>query len=560
MMMAAAAAMLLPEIVEAQRPATAIGPRRTGPATHAPGRFIVTLREGVDPAAVATEHGVRPDHVYRTVFRGFGGAVNELAIGKLRNDPRVVRVEPDAIMSALQSATQSWGLDRIDQRALPLDNLYTRRYTGRGVTVYIVDTGIRYDHTEFGGRAVAGYDAFSGDGNDCQGHGTHVAGMAAGRTYGVANEASLVSVRVLDCNGSGLTSGVIAGLDWIAANRRTPAVVNMSLGGPVVQALDDAVVRLTSSGTLVVAAAGNEGVDACTGSPARVPSALTVGASDNADRRADFSSWGSCVDLFAPGVSVPGPYARSSTDLVLMSGTSTAAPHVAGAAALLLQHYPSLPAHAVHDSIRAYATKGVITNAQTTSNHLLYALEAIHGAVAPSPEPAPAPTPANVAPAASFTVSCSGLACTFTDRSTDADGQVVAWLWSFGTGATSTAKNPSYSFPAAGTYTVTLKATDDDGASGSSSGTVTISAPTSPTITISLSASRTSSSLTTDIRWTNAPGTYVDLYRNGVKFKTTANDGHFRDVVSISGSGSITYRVCKQGGTSNCSALATLKY
>jgi subtilisin family serine protease len=558
-MLIAAASMILPGITEAQRPTSTIGPHGSRGA-YAPGRYIVTLRDGVDPAAVATEHGVKPDHVYRNLFRGFGASVADLARNKLQNDPRVLRIEPDAVVTVFQTATQSWGLDRIDQRALPLDNLYTRRYTGRGVTVYIVDTGIRYDHTEFGGRAVAGYDAFGGNGNDCQGHGTHVAGMAAGASFGVANEASLVSVRVLDCNGSGLTSGVIAGLDWIAANRRTPAVVNMSLGGPVVQALDDAVVRLTSSGTLVVAAAGNDSTDACLGSPARVPDALTVGASDKTDRRAGFSCWGSCVDLFAPGVMVPGPYASSSTALVYMSGTSTASPHVAGAVALLLQHYPSIGARAAHDSIRAYATKGVITDAKSANNHLLYSLEAAQGAISPSPDPTPPPTAPNVAPAASFTISCTGLTCTFTDRSTDADGSVVGWNWAFGTGATATTQNPTYTYPAAGTYTVTLKATDDKGATGTSSGSFTLSAPTAPTITISLSASRTSTSLTTDIRWTKAPGTYVDLYRNGVKFKTTANDGHYRDVIAISGSGTVTYRVCQQGGTSNCSAIASLRY
>lgn len=555
----AAASMMLPAITDAQRPTTTIEPRGRGVSQFAQGRFIVTLRDGVDPIAVSTEHGIRPDHIYRTVFTGFGAAVSDIARTRLQSDPRVVRIEQDAIVTAYQTTAQSWGLDRIDQRSLPLDNLYTRRYNGSGVTIYIVDTGIRYDHTEFGGRAIGGYDAFGGDGSDCQGHGTHVAGMAAGANYGVASGASLVSVRVLDCNGSGYTSGVIAGLDWIAANKRTPAVVNMSLGGPVVQALDDAVLRLISGGTLVVAAAGNDNTDACLSSPSRVAQALTVGASDNTDQRGGFSNWGACVDMFAPGVMVPGPYFRSSTDLVYMSGTSTASPHVAGAVALLLQHYPSLGARQAADSMRAYATKGVVVDSKSTNNHLLYSLEGAQGTTTPTPT-------VNMPPSSSFTVSCSDLACTFTDRSADADGSVVGWNWAFGTGATSTAHNPSYTYPAAGSYTVTLKVTDDKGAVGTSSGTFTVSAPattpppTTSTITIALSSSRSSKNLTTDIRWSGASGASVDLYRNGAKLSTTPNDGHFRDVVRVKGSGTITYRVCQAGSTTICSATASAAY
>jgi subtilisin family serine protease len=562
----AAAMAMMPALADAQRPTTTIGPMGRDGAQRgkAAGRFIVTLREGVDPAAVAAEVGAQPDHVYRNALRGFGGTVSEIALGRLRKDPRVLRIEEDAPVTAYQTSTPSWGLDRIDQRSLPLNGQTTRTYTGSGVTIYIVDSGIRYDHVEFGGRASGGYDAFGGDGGDCNGHGTHVAGMAAGSTYGVANAARLVSVRVLDCNGSGLSSGVIAGLDWIAANRRLPAVVNVSLGGPAVQALDDAVARLTASGALVVAAAGNEATDACLGSPARVPSALTVGASDNADRRGSFSNYGTCVDLFAPGVTVPGPYHTSSTALVYMSGTSTASPHVAGVVALMLQQYGSLTPQQAHDSIRARSTKGVIADALSANNHLLFSLASAMGTTAPSPTPAPTPAPApspvpNVAPAASFTVSCTNLTCTFTDRSTDADGSIVGWNWAFGSAGTSTARNPTFTFPAAGTYTVTLRVTDDKGATGSSSGTFTLSPPPPPPINISLRASRSGSKLTVDISWSGASGTYVDLYRNGARFTTTANDGHYRDVRSVSGSGSITYKVCLQG-TSTCSGNATLRY
>lgn len=560
----AAALLSLPSIAEAQRP-TEIGPHRRShqKGAVAPDGYIITLRDGADPASVAAEVGVKPKHVYRHLLKGFRTDLKRAERERLQRDSRVVRIEPDALVSAYQSAS-SWGLDRIDQRALPLSSTFTRWYTGRGVTVYIVDTGIRYDHTEFGGRAIPGYDAFGGDGNDCNGHGTHVAGVAGGSTYGVANEVTLVSARVLDCYGSGYTSGVIAALDWIAANRRLPAVVNMSLGGPIVQALDDAVARLQATGVIVAAAAGNDSTDACLGSPARVAEVLTVGASDQYDRRGSFSSYGSCVDLFAPGVLVPGPYARSSTDLVLMSGTSTATPHVAGTVALLLQHYPSLTARQVHDSIRAFATKSVVSDALSANNHLLYALEGVHGTVATEPAPAPAPSPdptplPNQPPAASFTVSCTNYTCTFSDRSTDSDGRVVAWSWAFGTGATSTQQNPTYSFPAAGTYTVTLRVTDDKGATGTSAGSFTLSPPPPAAIGISLRGSRSSNTLTVDISWSGATGSYVDIYRNGVRIASTPNDGHYRDALRVKGGGTVSYRVCLSGSTT-CSGTATMNY
>lgn len=433
-----------------------------------PGRFIVTLDDNADPQTVARENGVTPDRIYRTVIKGFAGEISEAARTGLLRDARIRRVEPDVIVTA---DAIGWGQDRIDQRRLPLDNIYKKNFTGQGVTAYIVDGGINYQHVEFGGRASFGYDAYGGNGSDCAGHGTHVAGTVGGATYGVAPGVSLISVRVMDCTGSGTMSGVIAGLDWIAANLRRPAVVNLSLGGPATQSMDDACNRLLNAGALVVAAAGNENVDACGTSPARTPDILTVGASDQNDARASFSNYGSCVDLFAPGVMIPSAWYSSTTALAYMDGTSSACPAVTGAVALMLQHYPSIAARALRDSITNHSTKGVITNSLTTKNHLLYSLESNDGV-------APAPVPVNTPPVAAFTQSCSNLACTFSDRSTDADGSIVAWRWDFGNGITSTAQNPSYSYPTAGTYTVRLTVTDNAGATGSASSLVTVSAPT----------------------------------------------------------------------------------
>ena len=263
------------------------------------------------------------------------------------------------------------GLDRVDQRTLPLDGVFDPSGDGAGVTAYVIDTGIRYDHVEFGGRAHFGFDAFGGDGSDCHGHGTHVSGTIAGTTYGVARKVALVAVRVLDCNGSGTTSTVIAGIDWVAAHAAHPAVANMSLGGSYSAPTNAALDSLIHDGVTVAVAAGNSGSDACKFSPASTPAAVTVAASDMGDRRASFSNYGQCVDLFAPGVSITSAYATSSTATASLSGTSMSSPHVAGGAALLLGRHPAMGAAALADSLVAESSRGV-TNLGGSPDALLF--------------------------------------------------------------------------------------------------------------------------------------------------------------------------------------------
>ena len=315
-----------------------------------PGRFIVTLREDASPSAVAAAHGVQPQYVYSRVLNGFAGSISEAARAGLLRDGRVSRIEQDGVVTAIRTfstVTQTgapWGLDRVDARA-GLDGAYSYAATGAGVTAYIIDTGIRGSHAELSGRVSRGFDAFGGNAEDCDGHGTHVAGTVGGETYGVAKDVQLVAVRVLDCSGSGTWSGVIAGMDWVAANRQLPAVANMSLGGGASASVDDATRRMIASGVVTAVAAGNGNMggreqDACNYSPARVPEAITIGATSQSDAKTSWSNYGSCVDWFAPGYQITSAWYTSDTATNTISGTSMAAPHVAGSAALYKARFP----------------------------------------------------------------------------------------------------------------------------------------------------------------------------------------------------------------------------
>jgi subtilisin family serine protease len=326
---------------------------------------------------MVSTYGGKLKHVYKHALNGFSVELTETQAEALRQDFRVKFVEEDGLVTA--NTTQNnppWGLDRIDQRDRPLNAQYTYTPTGAGVHVYIIDTGIRRTHTQFGGRAVIGFDSI-GDGqntNDCNGHGTHVSGTVGGSTYGVAKGVTLHAVRVLDCSGNGTDSTVIAGVDWVTANRITPAVANMSLGGGASTALDTAVQNSINAGVTYAIAAGNDyGLDACTESPGRVAAALTVGSSTSTDAKSDFSNIGACVDLFAPGSSITSSWNTSDTATNTISGTSMATPHVAGVAALYLQNNSTASPATVANAIITTSTTGRLTAIGAGSpNRLLY--------------------------------------------------------------------------------------------------------------------------------------------------------------------------------------------
>ncbi|MFE9019868.1 S8 family serine peptidase [Streptomyces sp. NPDC007808] len=382
----AATAALTASLVSAL-PATAAPEGRiqyAGAAGAVADSYLVTLKPGAARAgsaegrAIAQRYGATIERTYKKALNGYAIEASETEAKRLAADPAVASVVQNRTFSvdATQTNPPSWGLDRIDQKNLPLNSSYTYPDSaGQGVTAYVIDTGVRITHGDFGGRASYGYDAIDNDNTaqDGHGHGTHVAGTVAGTAYGVAKKAKVVGVRVLNNSGQGTTAQVVAGIDWVARNAVKPAVANMSLGGPADSALDTAVRNAVASGITFAVAAGNESTNASTRSPARVAEAITVGATTSSDAKASYSNYGSALDLFAPGSSITSAWNSSDSATNTISGTSMASPHVAGAAALHLADNPSATPAQVASALTSAATTGVVTSPGTGSpNRLLY--------------------------------------------------------------------------------------------------------------------------------------------------------------------------------------------
>lgn len=364
---------------DATHPAQDVSAKRTA----VPGEYIVVFRQQVtNPAALAAQlahaNGGTLRFTYTSAIKGFAAKLPPGAVAALARNPLVAYVEQDQeyrvdVTQTMDANGDPWGLDRVDQQALPLTRTYTYTATGAGVHAYIIDTGIWTLHADFGGRANNVYDAFGsgGTGEDCHGHGTHVAGTVGGTTYGLAKGASLHGVRVLSCAGVGLTSQIIAGIDWVRQNAIKPAVANMSLGGGLSTALNDATTNLWNSGVFVAVAAGNDNLDACTASPASATGAFTAASSTKTDAKSSFSNWGSCVEAYAPGSAIVSDFLAGTT--MSLSGTSMASPHVAGVAVLYKSTFGDAPSATVSSWIVTNATSGAITgNPAGTPNRLLF--------------------------------------------------------------------------------------------------------------------------------------------------------------------------------------------
>lgn len=371
------------------------------------GRYIVVLKDDVARLAnetgrdnlpevaqmaqsMARSHGARVERSFTHALRGFVVQADDRSLVRLLSDDRVAFIEEDGVVSISQTTqpNATWGLDRIDQRDRPLNGTYVYDTTASNVYTYIIDTGVRPTHNDFGGRVLSGYTSIN-DGrgsNDCNGHGTHVAGTVAGSTWGVAKAARIVPVRVLGCQGSGSNAGVIAGMDWVAANHIKPAVANMSLGGGASTASDNAVTNMRNAGVTVVVAAGNENQNACNVSPARSGNAITVASTTSNDSRSNFSNWGSCVDIFAPGSSITAPWHTSNSATNTISGTSMAAPHVAGVAALFLANNPGATPAQVENAINNNASTGKVSGLNGSPNRLVYSRFGGGGGTDPDPE------------------------------------------------------------------------------------------------------------------------------------------------------------------------------
>ncbi|MEH1099474.1 S8 family peptidase [Micromonospora sp. CPCC 205561] len=462
--------------------------RAAGGATAVADSYIVVFKDssvarssvGDTAQRLVGRHGGAVARTYGAALRGFEVRVGARAAARIAADPAVAYVEQNhtVSISGTQTNPPSWGLDRIDQRALPLNSSYTYPNTASNVHAYIIDTGIRFSHSDFGGRATSGFDAVDGgSADDCNGHGTHVAGTVGGSAYGVAKGVRLVGVRVLNCQGSGTNAGVIGGVDWVTQNAVKPAVANMSLGGGANASLDTAVRNSINSGVSYGLAAGNDsGANACNTSPARTAEGITVGSTTNTDARSSFSNIGTCVDIFAPGSSITSAWHTNDTSTNTISGTSMATPHVVGAAALVASANPAWTPQQVRDYLVNNATSNVVGNPGTGSpNKLLYV---VNGDTPPTND---------------FSVSVSP-----TSGSTAPGGSVTATV------ATATTNGSAQS--------VSLSASGLPSGATASFSPATVTSGGSSTLTISTSASTPPGTYSVTVTGTAASGSRTATY------------------------------------------------
>ena len=462
-----------------------------------PGQYIITFADSVSDVPglakrIAAQYGHEPTFTYTSAIKGFAAEIPDQAIEGLSHNPQIQRIEQDGIIHIESSGSQlnpNWGLDRIDQSSRPLDGMFSYGADGSGVNVYIIDTGIRTTHSEFGGRASGAFTAVSdGNGmNDCNGHGTGVAGVVGAATYGVAKAAKLFAVRVLDCSGSGSYSALISGIDWVTSHRVLPAVANISIAGTKSSTVNASVENSIAAGVVYAVAAANYSADACNYSPASAPHALTVAAdaqdiTSSYDLQASYSNFGSCVDLYAPGSGIKSAYNTSDTATIAWTGTSFSSPMVAGVAAMYLSAYPTASPSQVVAAIVGAATPGVIRSVGAGTVNLLLSSNVL-GISPPLVDTTtivtPPPSGSTQPPTASFSVnSCPKATCAFDGTTSAAANGIAEYAWTFGDGAaTSSASGSakvSHSYASKGTYTVKLTVTDKLGLVASASHTVTI--------------------------------------------------------------------------------------
>jgi len=550
------------------------------------GEYIVVFKSEVTDVPglarqLAERHNGEISYIYEHAIKGFAATLSSEAVDALRRHPQIAWIEADKLVESAElvttggqtgfslkteSQTESpqldppWGLDRIDQRALPLDGFYNYKQTGEGVNVYVISTGIYYNHDEFEGRAIPGHCYEGGDGSDTGGGGTMAAAIVGGKTYGVAKKATLISVRVLPGGGPGggrpprnPTANIIAGIEWVTQNHVSPAVAVMTIISNANETLDAAILGSIEAGVTYVVPVVDGAMDcSCAYALTGLPETITVGATDEFDKKWTDTKDSECITLFAPGVSVTSASRLGEFETREITSNSAAAAFAAGVAALYLEQNTGALPSVVKTALEDAATPGVVNNiADYTPNLLLYNL-AWEGNGNGGDDPPPPPP--NQPPVADFSFTMEDLTVTFTDLSDDPDGSVVAWNWSFGNGNFSTEQSPSHTYGAAGTYTVTLTVTDNEGATGTASQDVTVTADDNgeepPVILLTATLRTAGQNAFADLIWSGATSSSVDIYRNGQKITTVSNSGSYSE--RLRNKGTYEYQVC-EAGTEVCS-------